>query len=114
MNKQLLERAAELARRGESFVFAVVVRREPYSSSQQGDSAIITFDDYAIDLSQFLRKGDAIRRPRERSTWQLMAASDPHDPGGGQLARQSRAELFEARRLGRFLWRSGGFGRRGS
>src|SRR5215470_18660167 len=44
MNKQLLERAAELARRGESFVFAVVVRREPYSSSQQGDSAIITAD----------------------------------------------------------------------
>jgi xanthine dehydrogenase accessory factor len=44
VNKQLLERAAELARRGESFVFAVVVRREPYSSSQQGDSAIITAD----------------------------------------------------------------------
>ena len=44
MNKQLLERAAELARRGESFVFAVVVRRESYSSSQQGDSAIITAD----------------------------------------------------------------------
>ena len=44
MNKQLLERAADLARRGESFVFAVVVRREPYSSSQQGDSAIITAD----------------------------------------------------------------------
>jgi xanthine dehydrogenase accessory factor len=44
MNKQLLERAAGLAQRGESFVFAVVVRREPYSSSQQGDAAIITAD----------------------------------------------------------------------
>lgn len=44
MNKQLLERAAALAQRGESFVLAVVVRREPYSSSQQGDSAIITAD----------------------------------------------------------------------
>ncbi len=44
MNKQLLERAADLARRGESFVLAVVVRREPYSSSQQGDAAIITAD----------------------------------------------------------------------
>jgi len=44
MNKQLLERAAELARRGESFAFAVVVRREPYSSSQPGDAAIITSD----------------------------------------------------------------------
>ena len=44
MNKQLLEHAAELARRGESFVLAVVVRREPYSSSQQGDAAIIATD----------------------------------------------------------------------
>lgn len=44
MNKQLLERAAELTRRGESFVLATVVRREPYSSSQQGDMAIITAD----------------------------------------------------------------------
>jgi xanthine dehydrogenase accessory factor len=44
MNKQLLEHAAELARRGESFVLAVVVRREPYSSSQQGDAAIIASD----------------------------------------------------------------------
>jgi len=44
VNKQLLERAAELARRGESFVLAVVVRREPFSSSQQGDMAIITAD----------------------------------------------------------------------
>ncbi|HEU4728096.1 MAG TPA: XdhC family protein [Kofleriaceae bacterium] len=44
MNKQLLERAAELARRGESFALATVVRREPYSSSQQGDMAIITSD----------------------------------------------------------------------
>jgi xanthine dehydrogenase accessory factor len=44
MNKQLLEHAAELARRGESFVLAVVVRREPYSSSQQGDAAVISAD----------------------------------------------------------------------
>jgi xanthine dehydrogenase accessory factor len=44
LNKQLLERAAELARHGESFVLAMVVRREPYSSSQQGDMAIITAD----------------------------------------------------------------------
>jgi len=44
LNKPLLERAADLARRGESFALAVVVRREPYSSSQQGDMAIITAD----------------------------------------------------------------------
>ncbi|HEX4418467.1 MAG TPA: XdhC family protein [Kofleriaceae bacterium] len=44
MNKQLLERAAELTRQGVSFALATVVRREPYSSSQQGDMAIITAD----------------------------------------------------------------------
>jgi lipopolysaccharide export system permease protein len=59
-----------------------------------GDSAIITFDDYAIDLSQFIRKGDAIRRPRERTTWQLLAR-DAGDPGQAQLAGQLRAELLE-------------------
>ena len=59
-----------------------------------GDSAIITFDDYAIDLSQFIRKGDAIRRPRERTTWQLLAR-DGEDPGQAQLAGQLRAELLE-------------------
>ena len=59
-----------------------------------GDSAIITFDDYAIDLSQFIRKGDAVRRPRERTTWQLLA-SDAGDPRQAQLAGQLRAELFE-------------------
>jgi lipopolysaccharide export system permease protein len=57
-----------------------------------GDSAIITFDDYAIDLSQFIRKGDAVRRPRERTTWQLLAP-DPRDQG--QLAGQLRAELLD-------------------
>ncbi|HET9627788.1 MAG TPA: XdhC family protein [Kofleriaceae bacterium] len=44
MNKQLLERAAELTRQGVSFALATVVRREPYSSAQQGDMAIITAD----------------------------------------------------------------------
>jgi lipopolysaccharide export system permease protein len=59
-----------------------------------GDSAIITFDDYAIDLSQFIGKGDAIRRPRERTTWQLFAG-DSRDPGQAQLAVQWRAELLD-------------------
>ena len=58
------------------------------------DSSIITFDDYAIDLSQFIHKGDAARRPRELSTWQLISpdrkASDPPHFEG-----QLRAELFD-------------------
>ena len=57
-----------------------------------GDSAIITFDDYAIDLSEFIRKGDQIRRPRERTTWQLIAPDAREPP---QLVGQLRAELFD-------------------
>jgi xanthine dehydrogenase accessory factor len=42
MNSDLLQRAAELTRRGESFVVAVVVRREPASSAQVGNTALVT------------------------------------------------------------------------
>jgi xanthine dehydrogenase accessory factor len=44
MRTELLQLAADLAQRGEPFVTAVVVRRRPVSSSQPGDSAIITAD----------------------------------------------------------------------
>ncbi len=59
-----------------------------------GDSAIITFDDYAIDLSQFMRKGDNVKRPRERSTWDLLTPS-PDEKAPPQLQGQMRAELFD-------------------
>jgi lipopolysaccharide export system permease protein len=59
-----------------------------------GDSAIVTFDDYAIDLSQFIHRGDAIKRPRQRSTLQLInpppeAAPDPLAAG------RLRSELLD-------------------
>jgi len=41
---ELLQLAADLARRGEPFVLATVVRREAYSSAHQGDMAVITAD----------------------------------------------------------------------
>ncbi len=44
MRADLLQLAADLARRGEAFVLAVVVRRESYSSAHQGDMAVITAD----------------------------------------------------------------------
>jgi xanthine dehydrogenase accessory factor len=44
MRAELLQLAADLARRGEPFVVAVVVRREPYSSAHPGDMAVITAD----------------------------------------------------------------------
>jgi lipopolysaccharide export system permease protein len=59
-----------------------------------GDSSIITFDDYAIDLSQFIHRGEGVRRPRERGTWELLWP-DPGEKGPPQLAGQLRAELFD-------------------
>src|SRR5258708_34443982 len=44
MRAELLQLAADLARKGEPFVLATVVRRESYSSAQQGDMAVITAD----------------------------------------------------------------------
>src|ERR1700720_192722 len=44
MRRDLLILAADLARREEPFVLATVVRRQPASSTQPGDTAIITPD----------------------------------------------------------------------
>jgi xanthine dehydrogenase accessory factor len=42
MRSDILQLAADLTRRGEAFVMAVVVRREPASSAQVGNTALIT------------------------------------------------------------------------
>jgi len=59
-----------------------------------GDSAMVTFDDYTIDLSQFSQAVSSIKRPRERSTAELMApdAKDRADPA---LAGHIRSELLD-------------------
>jgi xanthine dehydrogenase accessory factor len=44
MRAELLQLAADLARRGEPFVLAMVVRRESYSSAHPGDLAVNTAD----------------------------------------------------------------------
>jgi xanthine dehydrogenase accessory factor len=44
MRAELLQLAADLAARGEPFVLAVVVRREPASSAQPGNMAVVTRD----------------------------------------------------------------------
>ena len=44
MKAELLRLAADLAAKRQPFVLAMVVRRQPYTSSHQGDMAIITAD----------------------------------------------------------------------
>jgi lipopolysaccharide export system permease protein len=59
-----------------------------------GDSSMVTFDDYTVDLSQFIHALSSIKRPRERSTAQLMAptAQDLSDP---TLVGHIRSELLD-------------------
>ena len=61
-----------------------------------GDSSIVTFEDYAIDLSQFLRRGpDSEKpRPRNRDTAALLRF-DPSDAAEKPLSGQVRAELYD-------------------
>jgi lipopolysaccharide export system permease protein len=59
-----------------------------------GDSAIVTFKDYTIDLTQFARQEETSRRPRERSTVELLAP-DPKDDTMQRSAGRFRAELVD-------------------
>ena len=61
-----------------------------------GDSSLVTFNDYAVDLSQFLRRGaDSLKpRPRNRDTLALLKF-DPADPTERPLAGEARAELYD-------------------
>ena len=59
-----------------------------------GDSATVTFDDYTIDLSQFMSAVSSFKRPRERTTAQLMAP-DAQDRGDPALTGHIRSELLD-------------------
>jgi lipopolysaccharide export system permease protein len=59
-----------------------------------GDSAMVTFDDYTVDLSQFSQAIAAVKRPRERSTADLMAPNAA-DRADASMAGHIRAELLD-------------------
>jgi lipopolysaccharide export system permease protein len=61
---------------------------------RSGDSAVVTFQDYAIDLSQFMRKGEASKGTHEMATRQLIAP-DPKDLAAPGLGGRLRAELLD-------------------
>jgi lipopolysaccharide export system permease protein len=81
-----------VTREGETYL---VLSKGTYQRPERsGDSAIVTFDDYAIDLSQFIAKGDNIKRPRERTTAELMAF-DPKGVEAPRMAGRVRGELID-------------------
>jgi lipopolysaccharide export system permease protein len=59
-----------------------------------GDSSMVTFDDYTIDLSQFMHALSAIKRPRERSTAELMAPNE-QDRANPALIGHIQSELLD-------------------
>jgi len=61
-----------------------------------GDSSLVTFEDYAIDLSQFLHRGSGADKPRPRNRGTLaLLKFDPHDPADRPLEGEARAELYD-------------------
>jgi lipopolysaccharide export system permease protein len=66
-----------------------------YQRPQEGgDSAIVTFDNYTIDLTQFTAKEQSTKRPRERSTSELLSL-DPDDDLVKRFRGRFRAELLD-------------------
>src|SRR5579871_3322878 len=59
-----------------------------------GDSAIVSFDDYTIDLSQFMVALSTVKRPRERSTFDLLRP-DPKDQSDPTVSGHIRSELLD-------------------
>jgi lipopolysaccharide export system permease protein len=83
--------SGELAEKdGESYL--LLLKGSTQRPHGVGDSSLVTFDNYAIDLSQFMHPGDGVLRPRERSTWSMLFGTEPIPP---QLLGQIRAELFD-------------------
>jgi lipopolysaccharide export system permease protein len=62
--------------------------------AEGGDSAIVSFKDYTIDLSQFARQEELGRHPRERSTRDLFSP-DPKDEVVNHAPGRFRAELMD-------------------
>jgi xanthine dehydrogenase accessory factor len=88
MRPLLLQIAADLARKGEAFVMAIVVRREPASSAQVGNTALIT---EAGDYHGWLG-GSCIQPTVVREAMAALADASPRlislspDPGADQRA----------------------------
>lgn len=59
-----------------------------------GDSAMVTFDEYTVDLAQFSQAIATVKRPRERSTAELMAPN-PADSANASLSGHIRSELLD-------------------
>jgi lipopolysaccharide export system permease protein len=88
----IAERGRTIERNGSNYL--VLDEGSYQQPATGGDSAIVTFKDYTIDLTQFSRQEEASRRPRERSTKELLSP-DPKDATAIRLQGRFRAELMD-------------------
>ncbi|WP_158817947.1 LPS export ABC transporter permease LptF [Methylocapsa sp. S129] len=73
----------------------LVLAKGSYQRPQEsGDSAMVTFENYTIDLSQFTPKEQTAKRPRERTTAELLNP-DLGDETTKRLGGRLRAELLD-------------------
>jgi lipopolysaccharide export system permease protein len=77
-------------------VYLVLRKGSAQRPRAAGDSSLVTFEDYAIDLSQFMHRGlNADKpRPRNRDTLALLKF-DSRDPAETPLTGEARAELYD-------------------
>ena len=88
----IAERGDIVEKNGESYL--LLEKGSTQHPRGSGDSSIITFDDYAIDLAQFVHRDEGgVKHPRERDTWSLLTADNKHAPPN--VAGLARAEIFD-------------------
>jgi lipopolysaccharide export system permease protein len=88
----IAERGQTVDKNGSTYL---VLSKGSYQRPQAADdSAIVTFEDYTIDLSQFIARAEASKRPRERTTADLLSP-DPNDPIQQRFSGRLRAELLD-------------------
>jgi lipopolysaccharide export system permease protein len=90
-----ISEVGELVERNDD-IYLVLRKGSAQRPRQSGDSSLVMFDDYAIDLSQFVPRAldTGKPRPRNRDTMALLSF-DPNDPAEKPLASQVRAELYD-------------------
>jgi len=88
------EAGKTISRDGETYL---VLSKGTYQRPERsGDSAVVTFDDYAIDLSQFMHRGEEAKRPRQLSTVELVAGpTKAAKDADRRLAGRFRSELID-------------------
>jgi lipopolysaccharide export system permease protein len=74
--------------------YLVLAKGSYQRPAESGDSAMVTFENYTIDLSQFTPKEESSKRPRERSTIELLYP-DPKDDAAKRQGGRIRAELLD-------------------